>query len=115
LDEPAARVLRDNDLVLTPADQKLRAKNLIDRGLPLAARKIFENMQAQGGEHAFDIAYATFRARHYREASALLENLASRPGMAMARPLLAPAYSRSDQFDKAIELYRTMGSGSSEI
>ncbi len=118
VDEQAAIVLRNQGLSLTSPAQLKRAKNLIDRGLPLWARKIYEHLALQGEDRDFDIAYATFRARHYHEATQLLEQLLikSDSSVGQVRLMLAQAYARSDQFDKAIALYLQLGtSGSFDI
>ncbi len=89
-----------------------RCDGLIEKGLaPLAVDEYRELMhEFSEVDLRFEIATATFKARFYQDASEQFEELLNDPHFENKRgeikAYLATAYSRSDQFDKAINFYQ---------
>lgn len=84
---------------LTIEEQKKRALAFIEAGLPKQALEIYADLASTGEKIDEEIAHATFKARDYKKASELYEQLNNN------NKQLGISYGRSDQFEKALEYY----------
>lgn len=93
--------------LLTPSMWNLRAEKLIANGYPHEGLQIWEDFFKRDSSYEERVAYGNFRARDYRRAAQLYEQLLS-SGAAHSDRIgilskIAQAYSRYDNFAKAIE------------
>ncbi len=103
------------DSTLSAQDHLSRAEQLLSHQRPdLAAVDLEEALHLQGNpswELRKKMADVYFKARRYPEAARALEELRqAAPGLLATEDLenLAKAYSRSDQFDRAIQVYQEL-------
>lgn len=94
--------------LLTPAMWNLRAEKLIASGFPHEGQQIWEDFYRRDKSYEERVAYGTFRARDYRLAAELYERLLAKGTNQSDRisilSKIAQAYSRYDNFAKAIEV-----------
>ncbi|MBF0106337.1 MAG: transglycosylase SLT domain-containing protein [Deltaproteobacteria bacterium] len=98
--------------VLNTAQLNARAENLIKAGQPHEALKIWRALYADDRFFEERVAYGTFKYRDYKTAASLYEGLLRSGNHQLSEPeilkQIAQSYARHDQFEKAIDTYRSI-------
>jgi len=113
-DQKIFDLLKSNNIsinkILSEAQWNLRAEKLISSGFPHEAVKIYEGFYKKNKSYEERVAYATFRARDYKNAAARYEEVL-KSGNHKASEVsimlkLAKSYARHDNFDNALKYYQ---------
>lgn len=87
----------------------LRAEKLIATGFPHEGLRIWKAFYKKRKSYEERVAYGTFRSRDYKTAAALYEKLLKNGNHSISKvqimDKIAKAYSRHDNFEKALEFY----------